>query len=71
MAADSKLINATGLWLQKDKNGNSYMSGSLGGVRVLIFKVKEKKGENSPDYTLCFAPNEQAPAKKQEEHEPF
>lgn len=58
MANDSKLINATGLWKQKDKAGNTYLTGMMGGVRVLIFPVKEKKSDKSPDYSLCFAPNE-------------
>ena len=58
MANDSKLINATGLWKQKDKNGNVYLTGLMGSVRVLIFPVKEKKSDKHPDYSMCFAPNE-------------
>lgn len=58
MANESKLINATGLWKQKDKNGNVYLTGLMGGVRVLIFPIKEKKSDKSPDYSMCFAPNE-------------
>lgn len=58
---DSKLINATGLWLQTDKNGNSYMSGTLGGARVLIFKSKDKKSSKHPDYYLCFGSREPKP----------
>lgn len=68
MAADSKLINATGLWKQKMKDGTTYLAGNLGGVRVLIFPVKEKKSEKSPDYSLVFGANEPKPeAPKQRE----
>lgn len=61
---DSKPINATGLWKQKDKNGNVYLAGNMGGVRVLIFPIKEKKSEKSPDYTLCFVQNEPKDSKQ-------
>lgn len=30
------------------------MTGTLGGVKVLIFKNKKKRNENDPDYTLCL-----------------
>jgi hypothetical protein len=50
------MFEASGLWLQKDKNGNSYMSGSMGKIRVLVFKDANKgDNEKAPDYRLCFA----------------
>jgi hypothetical protein len=64
MANDSKLINATGLWKQKTKDGGTYLAGSMGGVRVLIFPVRDKKSDKSPDYSLVFAPNEPKPDAK-------
>lgn len=68
---DNKLIYVTGLWKNKDKNGNMYLSGLMGGVRVLVFPVKEKKSEKSPDYSLCFAPNEEQTKPQETEEEPF
>ena len=51
------MILATGLWLNKGKNG-TYMSGTMGGVRVLIFKNEKKvEGSKQPDYNLVFAEN--------------
>jgi len=42
-----------GLWLQKDKSGNTYMSGSIGDVKVAIFKnTFKKEGEKTPDYRV-------------------
>ena len=60
------MINATGLWINKTKNGDEYLSGSLGGVKVLIFKNNNKKQENHPDYQMIFAPNEKRPTEKKE-----
>lgn len=68
---ESKLINATGLWKNKDKNGNTYLTGLMGGVRVLVFPVKEKKSDKHPDYTLCFTANEPQEAKPSEPEENF
>jgi hypothetical protein len=70
MANDSKLINATGLWKNKDKNGNVFLAGSMGGVRVLVFPVKNKQSEKSPDYTLVFAPNETPAQQQTQKQEP-
>lgn len=73
MASDNKMINATGLWVQKDKqgnvlkdkNGNTWLAGNLGGVRVLIFKIKDKKSPTHPDFNMVFAPNEPAPSQRE------
>lgn len=49
------MIIVGGLWLRAaKKDGEKYMSGTMGGVRVLVFKNKKKRGPHDPDYTLCF-----------------
>lgn len=49
------MIIVGGLWLRDSKKtGEKYMTGTLGGVRVLVFKNKRKRGPHDPDYTLCF-----------------
>ena len=40
------------LWLQKDKNGNTYMSGNVGDTKVVIFKNTYKKEDKHPDYVV-------------------
>jgi len=55
MAEDSKLINVCGLWKNESRNGSTYLSGSLGGVQILVFPVKEKRSDKSPDYMLCIS----------------
>lgn len=49
------LIRVGGLWKSKTKAGEFYLSGKFGQVKVLVFPVKEKRSENSPDYSLCIA----------------
>jgi hypothetical protein len=44
------------LWKQKDKSGNSFLSGEDGSV---IFKANtSKKGNEDPDYYLIFTMEE-------------
>lgn len=69
---DSKLVKLTGLWMQKSKGGDSFMSGSVNqGMSLLIFKNKNKReGSNDPDYNAFFAPQEsKEKAKKPESNE--
>lgn len=30
------------------------MAGTMGGVKVLVFKNKKKRKQSDPDYMLCF-----------------
>jgi hypothetical protein len=49
------MLKASGLWLNKDSKGNSFFSGNLGGIRVVIFKnTFKKEGSNEPDYQMYF-----------------
>ena len=52
------MIHVCGLWLGKTRKGENMMSGSMGNIRILIFKVREKRSEKSPDYNLCVVQNE-------------
>lgn len=53
----SDMIKVTGLWIN-DSNGKKYMSGTMGTLKVLIFKNERKESDKHPDYTMYFAPNE-------------
>jgi len=51
------LLKISGLWTNKDKNGNEYFSGSFGyGTKILIMKNTYKEKENDPDYNFFIAP---------------
>jgi len=56
-------VKLTGLWKNIGKEGKTYLSGSLGGVRVLVFANEFKKTEKDPDYNLFFSPKEEKESK--------
>jgi len=50
------MIKVSGLWLNMDKNGHTYMSGYFGEANIIIYKNKYKTDENKqPDYNLFVA----------------
>ena len=63
----SDLTKISGLWSNKDKNGNEYFTGGVGGVsgkdtftltadhKLLIFQNTYKEKENDPDYNLFMS----------------
>ncbi len=65
------MLKLAPLWLSDTKEGEKMMSGPvsldypiLGGMRLLIFKNREKKG-NSPDY-VCYIAHADTKPKSQE-----
>jgi hypothetical protein len=59
MSDKKAMIKAGGLWKSTDSNGNDMFSGSMGGVRVLVFTNTYKEdGDNKPDFQMYFAENE-------------
>jgi hypothetical protein len=51
------MIPMGGLWLKQAHDGSKFMVGNIGlGGKILIFKNKNKKQENSPDYFIFLAP---------------
>lgn len=48
----SKLEKLGALWLRTSAKGTKFMSGKIGDQRIVVFKVKEKKSENYPDYEI-------------------
>ena len=57
--ASGDFIEISGLWAEKDKNGNPTMSGYLGNAKIRIFKNTYKEpGSKQPDYRLLIAPGD-------------
>ena len=59
--AKSGLVRVMGLWENKDRKGNKYLSGNLTtSVRVMVFKNSFKQeGGRDPDYVLYVAQRSQ------------
>jgi hypothetical protein len=53
------MVKLSGLWKQKTKDGKPYLSGTIGGAKVLVFPNEYKKTEKDPDYSLFVAPREE------------
>jgi len=51
---ESNKVSLGGLWQQTDKNGNKYLSGSLGFAKLLIFPNRNKTHDNQPDYNMLL-----------------
>ena len=64
MPKDPNEIGA--LWL-KEKNGHKYLSGKINGEYVVVFKVKEKRSDKSPDYRVLRSQKREDATPKPEE----
>lgn len=72
--ANNDMMKLGGLWANKDKDGNTYLTGKLSpGVKILIFKNKYRESENHPTHLLYLAPVEQPQGEenKPEEEDEF
>lgn len=68
------LFKISGLWINKDKNGNQYLSGQWGSnIKLIIFKnTKKRPDSKDPDYNVFLAPIEPKPKEeKKEDHSDF
>lgn len=51
------MIKITGLWKSKDKNGNTYLSGSLNNItQLMVMSNTYKTDPKQPDYFLYLKP---------------
>lgn len=53
---DKPKIQFLALWENQDKNGNVYLSGTLGRNRVIAFKNSYKERDNQPDWVVYLQP---------------
>ena len=62
------LVRLGGLWKNQSKDGKTYLSGTFGGARVMIFPNGYKEKDSDPDFILNIAqnqPKDKAAAPKQ------
>jgi hypothetical protein len=58
----SPLLKAAGLWAKSSVKGGQYLTGRLGGVKVLILENRDRQGDDDPSHILYFA---EAPDRRQ------
>jgi len=51
------------LWKKTSRKGTTFLSGTINGQRVVIFKAREKRNDKSPDFEVFLSrPAEARPA---------
>ena len=58
----SPLLKAAPLWQKPSVKGGQYLTGRLGGVKVLILENRDRKNDDDPSHHLFFA---EAPDRRQ------
>jgi hypothetical protein len=56
------MLKAAGLWRKESAKGNAYLTGRLGGVKILILENRDRKDENEPSHHLFFVDGTSRPA---------
>ena len=51
---NSPMLKAAPLWQKSSVKGGQYLTGRLGGVKVLILENRERKSDDDPSHTLFF-----------------
>jgi hypothetical protein len=59
------MLKAAGLWAKTSVKGGQYLTGRLGGVKVLVMENRDRKGDDDPSHILYFA--EAAPRQERRE----
>jgi hypothetical protein len=57
------LIKAAPLWAKSSVKGGQYLTGRLGGMKVLILENRDRKTDDDPSHHLFFA---EAPDRRQQ-----
>jgi hypothetical protein len=52
-------LKAGGLWAKTSAKGGWYLTGRLGGVKVLILPNKDRQSDDDPSHILYFVDGEQ------------
>ena len=56
------MVRIGGMWKNETKAGKTYLAGSFGGARLMVFPNGFKEKDSDPDYVLCIS---QAQSKKE------
>jgi hypothetical protein len=62
MSGNEPMLKAAGLWAKTSSGGKRYLTGRLGGVKVLILENRDRRSDDDPTHNLFFV---EAPDKRQ------
>jgi hypothetical protein len=51
---NSPMLKAAGLWAKTSVNGGQYLTGRLGGVKVLVMENHDRQSDDDPSHHLFF-----------------
>jgi hypothetical protein len=51
---NSPMLKAAGLWAKTSVKGGQYLTGRLGGVKVLIMENRDRQSDDDPSHHLFF-----------------
>ncbi len=61
-ANNGPMLKAAGLWAKSSVKGGQYLTGRLGGVKVLILENRDRQSDDDPSHNLFFV---EAPDRRQ------
>src|SRR3954451_13589440 len=61
-ATNGPMLKVAGLWAKTSVKGGQYLTGRLGGVKVLVMENRDRKGDDDPSHHLFFV---EAPDRRQ------
>ena len=61
-ASNGPMLKAAGLWAKTSVKGGQYLTGRLGGVKVLILENRDRQSDDDPSHHLFFV---EAPDRRQ------
>jgi hypothetical protein len=62
-ASNGPMMKAAGLWAKSSVKGGQYLTGRLGGVKVLILENRDRHSDDDPSHILYFT---EAPDRRQD-----
>jgi hypothetical protein len=65
-ASNGPMLKAAGLWAKTSVKGGQYLTGRLGGVKVLVMENRDRKTDDDPSHHLFFV---EAPDRRQGGHQ--
>jgi hypothetical protein len=61
-ASNEAMLKAAGLWAKSSVKGGQYLTGRLGGMKVLILENSDRQNDDDPSHHLFFV---EAPDRRQ------